>query len=274
MRDYGIVSPKFWTGETGKSLRTDRDGQVLALYLMTSPHSCMTGAFYCPVMYMGHETGLGIEGATKALQRLLEGGFCEYDEASEWIFVTRMASFQIGEELKPNDNRVGGLKKEMAKMPDRIRARFLAVYGVPYGLTFISPSEAPCKPLPSQDQDQDQDQDQNQKQEGRRRATRLPADWQPRPEQLRWARDARPDVDANGEASKFRDFWIAKPGRDGTKLDWEATWRNWIRNSHHGSPKSTVIDGGDGGLAKRKRLGEGSSTDYGVPGIGRQGGEA
>ncbi|WP_336800337.1 hypothetical protein [Kaistia sp. MMO-174] len=31
------------------------------------------------------------------------------------------------------------------------------------------------------------------------------------------------------EFERFRDFWIAKPGKDGVKLDWSATWRNWIR---------------------------------------------
>lgn len=31
------------------------------------------------------------------------------------------------------------------------------------------------------------------------------------------------------EADKFRDFWVAKT-KDATKLDWEATWRNWCRN--------------------------------------------
>lgn len=27
----------------------------------------------------------------------------------------------------------------------------------------------------------------------------------------------------------FRDYWHAKPGRDGVKLDWLATWRRWCR---------------------------------------------
>jgi len=31
------------------------------------------------------------------------------------------------------------------------------------------------------------------------------------------------------EAERFRDYWIAKPGKDGVKLDWAATWRNWMR---------------------------------------------
>jgi uncharacterized protein YdaU (DUF1376 family) len=33
------------------------------------------------------------------------------------------------------------------------------------------------------------------------------------------------------EAEKFRDYWVATSGRSATKLDWEATWRNWCRNA-------------------------------------------
>ena len=33
------------------------------------------------------------------------------------------------------------------------------------------------------------------------------------------------------EADQFRDFWISKTGHSATKLDWQATWRNWCRNS-------------------------------------------
>ena len=63
------------------------------------------------------------------------------------------------------------------------------------------------------------------------RATRLPQDWQPSPDDLAWARANRPEIDALAEVDKFRDYWTAK-SRDAAKLDWSATWRNWIRNSH------------------------------------------
>lgn len=33
------------------------------------------------------------------------------------------------------------------------------------------------------------------------------------------------------EAETFRDHWVAKSGKDATKLDWEATWRNWCRKA-------------------------------------------
>jgi anti-sigma-K factor RskA len=29
---------------------------------------------------------------------------------------------------------------------------------------------------------------------------------------------------------QFRDYWSAKAGSGSTKLDWQATWRNWVRN--------------------------------------------
>lgn len=62
------------------------------------------------------------------------------------------------------------------------------------------------------------------------RGSRLPRDWQlPRP-WGQWAVDAgMAETRVRSEAEVFRDYWIAKPGKDGTKLDWEATWRNWIK---------------------------------------------
>lgn len=164
MRDYSIVTPAFWIGATGKQLRGDMESQLLAMYLMTSPHSTMTGVFHCPVLYMAHETGIPFEGATKALQRLIEAGFCEYEEASETVFVVRMASFQIAESLKPGDNRIMGLKKEVAKMASPLmRSRFIALYSAAFCLNpeskNSSPSEAPSKPLRSQEQEQEQEQE-------------------------------------------------------------------------------------------------------------------
>lgn len=44
-------------------------------------------------------------------------------------------------------------------------------------------------------------------------------------------RDDWNNEDVQVEFEAFRDYWIAKPGKDGIKLDWLATWRNWCRNS-------------------------------------------
>jgi uncharacterized protein YdaU (DUF1376 family) len=62
-----------------------------------------------------------------------------------------------------------------------------------------------------------------------RRASRLPTDWTLPAEWRDWSKAERPDLDPTKVAERFRDFWVAKAGRDGAKLDWQATWRNWVR---------------------------------------------
>lgn len=64
-----------------------------------------------------------------------------------------------------------------------------------------------------------------------KRGTRLPTDWALPDDWRAWASSTRPDVDVSLEAAKFCDYWHAKSGRDATKADWLATWRNWIRNA-------------------------------------------
>lgn len=61
-------------------------------------------------------------------------------------------------------------------------------------------------------------------------ATRLPADWEPSEGDVAFCRDERPDLMPAQVASQFRDYWVAQPGAKGRKLDWPATWRNWVRN--------------------------------------------
>ncbi len=155
MRDYGIVSPQFWTGSTGRKLRGNQDAQVIALYLMTSPHSSMIGLYYCPLVYISNDTGLPLEGASKALASLCEAGFCEFDQASDTVFVLRMAAHQVGESLKPTDNRVESVRRHLRQIgKNPLVKRFLEVYGEAYGVTAESvgmeplkrPSKAPPKP--------------------------------------------------------------------------------------------------------------------------------
>ena len=164
MRDYGVVSPRFWIGTTGKELRGNPPAQVLALYLMTSPHANMIGVFHCPLIYMAHETGLGMEVASKALQSLIEAKFCTYEESSETVFVHRMAAFQIGDHLSEQDKRCKGVEREWNNIPSRqLQQAFFAIYSVAFHLPKQSRkargTEAPSKPPRSQEQEQEQEQD-------------------------------------------------------------------------------------------------------------------
>jgi hypothetical protein len=64
----------------------------------------------------------------------------------------------------------------------------------------------------------------------RTRGSRLSADWVLPKEWSDWAKQERPDLDLRSVGEQFRDYWSAKAGSGATKLDWQATWRNWVRN--------------------------------------------
>lgn len=61
------------------------------------------------------------------------------------------------------------------------------------------------------------------------RGTRIPDDFAVTPAMVTWAQAECPDVDGRRATASFVDYWHAKPGKDATKLDWVATWRNWLR---------------------------------------------
>lgn len=61
-------------------------------------------------------------------------------------------------------------------------------------------------------------------------ATRLSEDWQLPDDWAIWAKQERPDLNPNKVADSFKDYWIAQPSAKGKKTNWQATWRNWVRN--------------------------------------------
>ena len=64
-----------------------------------------------------------------------------------------------------------------------------------------------------------------------KRGSRLAQDWVLSKSMGDWATQERPDLDVRQVAEQFKDYWVAQAGQKGVKLDWDATWRNWIRNT-------------------------------------------
>ncbi|ELW79909.1 MULTISPECIES: hypothetical protein [Acinetobacter] len=193
MRDYGKVSPHFWTGTTGKKLRQTHEGLIVAMYLMTSPHANMLGLYYMPLLYVAHETGLGMEGASKGLQCACEAGFCSYDESTEMVWVHEMARFQVAESLKPADKRCIGVQKDYDSLPSN---PFLASFYDKYAQAFCmtqkrgvntkinSPLQAPSDPLQSQEQEQEQEQENTHTQNAAENFSAAEESWKPNRELL------------------------------------------------------------------------------------------
>lgn len=196
MRKYSSITPKFWIGKTGRKLRCDISAKLVAAYLLSCPNNDMTGVFYCPLCQISAETGLPLEapsvplpspfqgplkGIREALETLQREDFAIYDYESEYVFVKKMALFQIAPELKPTDKRVTGIRTAIESMPDNFKYLFIKEYNECFNLGFknipspeiqefgvqtqegddlpSSPIEAPSKALRSQVQEQEQEQE-------------------------------------------------------------------------------------------------------------------
>lgn len=75
-----------------------------------------------------------------------------------------------------------------------------------------------------------------------KRGTRLPDDWRMSPDDLAFCQAQREDLNPDAVEGSFRDYWHAKTGANAAKLDWSATWRNWVRSQRFGfgkPPKET-----------------------------------
>ena len=90
------------------------------------------------------------------------------------------------------------------------------------------------QPLP----DLDLDQTKTKERAGTARGARLPSDWKPNEQVKAWASSERPDLDLDKTLEKFRDYWTSKAGQAGRKLDWDATFRNWVREERASAPGS------------------------------------
>ena len=122
--------------------------------------------------------------------------------------------------------------------------------------TVAYPSLLPSLLSDPEEEEKEQPKGCSKKKVSSNRGTRLPEDWTLPTE---WASEAYQYRTPNGdylteeeirhEADKFRDHWHSQPGTKGTKLNWQSTWRNWIRN---GAPaiiraRHAARSGGSGG---------------------------
>lgn len=120
---YGIVFPEFWTGLTGKAIRSaGKDAQIVALYFMTCRYATMIGLYRALVDDIHAETGIGIKGLGKALDALQRLGFADYDATTQHVWVREMAKFRLSLQKKSpldaDDNRVKGAQNLYDRLSD------------------------------------------------------------------------------------------------------------------------------------------------------------
>lgn len=65
------------------------------------------------------------------------------------------------------------------------------------------------------------------------RGTRLPETWVLTLPLGQWALQhyAASPEQIRTEAAKFKNYWLNRPGKGGTKIDWDRTWKNWVHDA-------------------------------------------
>lgn len=233
MRDYGKVFSRIWESTDFRSL--SEDGRTLALYLLTCQHGTIAGVFRVPDGYACEDLQWDAERVSKGFANLQEKGFATRCEFTKWVWLHKFLEWNPPE----NPNQRKAAAKVALSVPDQCawKLDFIRLSGESLGIEEpkkSNPSETVQQGFLNQEQEQEQEQKVGAPSPKSPRGTSLPAEWVLPDDWKTWAEGERPDLDIDVVACTFRDYWIAKPGKDGRKADWLATWRNWIRNQRGG----------------------------------------
>jgi hypothetical protein len=202
MRTYGKVHISFWSNSELQG--SSDDARILALYLLSSPHTNMLGCFRLPAGYFLEDfQGWTAERLKAAFVELSTIGFADRDPVTQWVVVYKFLKWNPVE--NPNQAKAIIRLFERLPMSGPIRgwaASALNAYlsttsrGVwePFlnvGQPVPNPSETVSEPFRNQEQEQEQ------KQEGPPEAN--PSETVPEP----FGADAPPSS-SNDEADLYR----------------------------------------------------------------------
>lgn len=104
MRDYGKVMTTFWTSSDMQEL--SNNGRMLALYLLTSPHTNLLGCFHLPTGYVSEDLKWSVETVSEGFQELERNGFATHDAGSKWVVIHAFLKWNIIE--NPNQGIAAG----------------------------------------------------------------------------------------------------------------------------------------------------------------------
>ena len=103
----------------------------------------------------------------------------------------------------------------------------------------------------------------------KKRASRLPSDWRLPRDWGEWAMsEGLSEICVRRESDKFRDYWLGLGGAKAAKLDWQATWRNWVRKALDDRRKPTVNSNATPRPGDKRISRDGLEQEYGGYGVG------
>lgn len=143
MREFAKVGTAFWTSPAMQSLSDD--GKLLALYLVSSPHSTSAGIYRLPNGYVLGDLSWAPERVSKGFAELSEKGFATRCETTFWLVIHK--HFQHNKVENPNQAKhilallaqvpaassiipliIKALHENSDAFPDGFYQKFLAVF--------------------------------------------------------------------------------------------------------------------------------------------------
>jgi hypothetical protein len=120
----------FWSKGSGKRLRGHKEAQIVFWYLLSGPHSSMTGIYSLNLATIMAETGLSKSDVAKGLRECAKEKMAFYDEEEELVWVPALSHHQVGLRIgigksgEP-DKRIRGLLRDLKPF---VGHRFVAEY--------------------------------------------------------------------------------------------------------------------------------------------------
>lgn len=169
MRDYGTIPTSFWTTDAP---RLSNEGKLLALYMLSGPHTTQIGCFRLPDGYVSEDLSWPSETVAKGFLELFENGFATRDEPSKWVLIHRFLEANRIE----NPNQGKSAARLFAQVPDDavvkpLLAKVLRHLAPHFPVEELNRFETLPERFPKarrnqeQEQEQEQDQEQDQKQD-------------------------------------------------------------------------------------------------------------
>ena len=151
---YRSVEAKFWTDPKIRAL--DPESKLTFLYLITNPHSHLSGIYYLPRMLIAHETGLSAESVDRVLDTLSMGELIQIDPEYDVIWVVNMLRHQ-GKGEKINIAVANQLQDLHKCLLIKDFQQYYADKKIPYRY----PTDGGSPQEQEQEQDKKQDKEQN-----------------------------------------------------------------------------------------------------------------
>lgn len=167
MRDYGKVQTAFWTSDDIQCLGDD--AKLLALYLLSGPHTTQIGCFRLPDGYVAEDLKWTSERVSKGFDELSKRGFATRDDVSKWVVIHKFTKWNEIE----NPNQAKAALKLFDSVPDAspvklVLAMVLREYAPRFSADALDKFERVSKGLHEgfRNQEQEQEQEHNNNPDG------------------------------------------------------------------------------------------------------------